>query len=335
MSINQGIKLFTPYYWGNPYYAENIRQFRTNADKINTVFFGSSRIYRHADPRLFDSLNFNTVATRSYSLASPGCSNPETYYLLENYLKNEASNVKYVLLELQIILPVAGRNLHTSRANYWINFNEYIFVLNYYLSKKNCEDKYWEAIKNATYSFLENSLNLGMIQDLLVINPYYSRFIGKNRDGYFPIEDELLPAHKTRRKNLMQDTSVIQRKLGRYKKVFSSDQRNPCTEIEHLKRINLLIEKAKQKNIHLIFVIPPLLTKHENIKELYDHIPDSNKINLADGVNFPELYLIENIWDDAHLNNKGAEAFTSALSHEFIELIKRNPNMLLTSTLGN
>jgi len=44
--IRISILLFVPYHWGNPWYSSKIQYLEKTQLKPNTIFFGSSRIYR-------------------------------------------------------------------------------------------------------------------------------------------------------------------------------------------------------------------------------------------------------------------------------------------------
>lgn len=49
-------KYITPYYLGDLQYSSKLKYYKKNKNEFNTVIFGSSRLYRHIDPNILDSL---------------------------------------------------------------------------------------------------------------------------------------------------------------------------------------------------------------------------------------------------------------------------------------
>jgi len=129
------IQTIPPYYWANPAFAAKIKYLEENQEEYDTYFFGSSHIYRQISPVVFD--NFSNLSIKSYNLGAPATFVPETYYLLENFLKQSDSvNNKYIFVELQGISYVAEENFQTNREKYSLTFKEYLFSMRALLDNK-------------------------------------------------------------------------------------------------------------------------------------------------------------------------------------------------------
>ena len=85
------IQLLAPYYWANEGYSAKIRYINETPEQYNTLFFGSSRMYRHIYPIIFDKRSIYPV--HSFNVGFAETFVPETYYLLENFLR-KTSNEK-------------------------------------------------------------------------------------------------------------------------------------------------------------------------------------------------------------------------------------------------
>jgi len=127
-----------PYYWGNPGYAAKMDFLGKQRDSFNVFFIGSSRIYRQAMPLVFDA--HTQSKTRSFNLGYRATFNPESYYLVENFIKEKAVQPTSILIELQPFVPIADRNLYTVRSNYFLDYSYFSLVKNEYKNTVNSPD---------------------------------------------------------------------------------------------------------------------------------------------------------------------------------------------------
>ena len=161
-------QILTPcYYWGNPGYLHHMRSLNNDPESYNTYFFGSSRIYRHVDPPLFDELAHMSLT--SFNLGSVATYTPESYYLLENFIRN-APQVKegFIIIELQEIRALVYQNLHTTRVKYYLNPTDFFFVTAGHLENNRLgTTKKYRIIRNYSTSYLEKILGIGMVYDFV------------------------------------------------------------------------------------------------------------------------------------------------------------------------
>jgi len=323
----RGIKIFVPYHWGNVWYSSKIRYLEQQPARFNTVFFGTSRIYRQVNPTVFDSIvNLNSEENiQTFNLGAPATFCPQTYYLYERFLESELSNnVKHVFIELMEIDQISSALMHQERATYWQNISDVWFVIKAITVDKTLKF----TTKGLIYihyliSYLENLFNIGQFPDLLLNNEYYSDYyVGPGKNGFTSLEfdlesnqmqqviDDLL----VRKSDLNKDVSQLEVRAEKTIELFNSEsESNPV----HLKRIMELIHKSNERGIRLVFIISPRWID-ESIIPLYNSIPEKNKMEFCNAANYPELYLMANSFDSGHLNTRGSNLYTELIAREFL-----------------
>ncbi len=319
-----------PYYWGNPGYAAKMEFLGEQRDSFNVFFFGSSRVYRQVMPDVFDA--HTRGATRSFNLGYRATFNPESYYLLENFIKKKAAQPTYILIELQPFVPIADRNLHTVRSNYFLNYHYFSLVKNEYQNQRNAspdtskvsDEMAANHLKNLRLSFIDNLFKhhhaREMLLSLLGQGDRDIRALGKAKDGFISLDKSALHTKglvKRRAEFLAQyDTTQtsFDAEMTGYQIALkdSLEYKTP-----HLQKINQLIEAAALQNYTLIFVLVP---KRSELLPLFNQIPIENRINLANPQEFPHFYHNKYWFDKKHFNEVGAEIFTQQLAKKYLDI---------------
>lgn len=325
-------EMTVPYHWGNVWYSSKFRYLKKHHSVHNTLFFGSSRTYRNINPAVFDtSVNQKlNIRVKSFNLGAPATACPQLYYLYENFLKDSelSKNTKYVMMELTGLNKFFAHLLHRELNTYWQNYSEVKFVIN----MVKTENTYSPQQKLKCYliysiSYIENLLNLGHFSSQIMDDNYYNQsYLGAHNNGYYPLELRLQNAtNYIIKNNLLQRTQALTNNPSGIKYradnsiEFMKTHKMDANKI-HLKRINALIEKSKQKGITLIFLLQPLCNDKEAVA-LYKQIAPENKIELFDASQYPQLYSFDNAFDIGHLNTKGSYLFSKLLADKFIDII--------------
>ena len=325
--IEKTIKLAFPYHWGNVWYSTKFRYLEKH-NEHNLLFIGSSQTYRQIDPFVIDSvLNMAGVHSKSFNLGSPGTFSPETYFLFENLLKDPVllSKIKCVVLELTFLDMIRDNELHQERVNYWITteYLQFIFkcVGEEHAISSSTKEKYYHQY---SISYLENVLNLGQFSDAIMQENYYDqRYIGKQKNGYYPIQIDLVETPDEgirnnflyRRKIFMKDTLILATR-AEASRIATSNKDLQANSI-HLKKIKQLLEISRRNNVKLIFLLP-LSTLEEQTISLFNKIEKSNKIAVIDPEEYPQFYLAKNYYDRGHLNLQGAKLYSECIANELI-----------------
>src|SRR5262245_37152928 len=74
-------------------------------DRYDTLWFGSSRIYRGIMPGLFDQLTSEGgVPTKTFNFGLDGMFPPEDAYVIERALENPPNNLRWVFIEIGLYI---------------------------------------------------------------------------------------------------------------------------------------------------------------------------------------------------------------------------------------
>lgn len=322
---------FLPYHWGNPWYSVKIDHLERNPDEdYNTYFFGSSRVYRHIDPNLFDSLAQAREAEsiRSFNLGAPGTFPPQTYFLYEQFLNSGLSKgAKFCFLELMDVAAISDHLMHQEKTNYWLNRKDMSFVFHSVLNdeSESTAQKFTQLSRYAR-SYLERVLHIGHFSPHLTDAGHYNKeYLGPLKNGYLPLEYELETASSpVLRKALldrMRGLKQFPEALEERKRLMIEAERNASSneyDKIHQERILELIEKSRRRGIELIFIFiaPKPNQAYQNVVNLKAHLPIEHLIEITP-VKYPDLFTIDNAFDIGHFNTQGVRLFTRYLVEEF------------------
>ena len=321
--LNLVPQLFLSPHHGNKWYSAKYTYFVEHHERFNAVIWGSSRVDRHVNPSILDAALKDYHIT-TFNLGSPGTYNPEEYYLYDNFLKSvEKHPIKYAFLELQPLRGFGGSNLYASKNLYWLNLKYLRFSIKSLCASNLRSQKKMEFIENCCSRYIAKFL-YGWKSLVSNSRSKIDRmWIGKNEDGFCPLDVEMVLAGdndrlKERLTAFLEDTTVLDERASLANKSFSG-QHGQFVEEDHLKKLMELIEKSKQKGIHLVFIIPPRLGRYEKLLALKAGLPGRHIIEMANPKAFPELYQVDYSFDAGHLNSKGADIFTEYLADELIK----------------
>jgi len=275
---------YLPYYWGNEGMASKIEYLEGKREKYNVFFMGSSRVYRQVIPTVFDAEMGDN--TRSFNLGYRGVFNPESYYLLEHFIKKKAIKQTYILIELQLFTPIAERNLHTIRANYFLDYPYFSLVKKYYQYEKFPQnDSINQIIKHYNKSYWGNILKTEHVREMslsiLGQGDRDKHALGKSNDGFHSLEEAALyekgltKLHTNFLKKYNNIASFFNEEMTNYNIALTQ---NVAIHNTHLDKINQLIRIADRQNYTLIFMLPP---KKSALLPLFVQIDAQHRINLA------------------------------------------------------
>jgi len=310
-------------YYGNPYYCEKYKYFTNNHDKFNTVIFGTSRLYREMVPKIFDSL-LKEYQTSTFNLAAPAVSHPEAYYLYERLLETvETNSLKYSFIELAAPHNSRFENLNTTENHYWHNLKYLNFLIKYTFDSDLSSRRKIRLIHSYIVGYVNKAINLFGYKKLFNSKFYKMDFcLGENKDGFYSLEEQMrdfgVGSNAGRRfTSFLKDTTVLDEKISIANKAFSLKTNKQFINEAHLIKLIELIEKSKQKGIHLIFVMPPGMYDYHEVLAIKERLPSNHIIEIANPKIYPELYQVNFQFDIDHLNKKGAVIFTEYLANEF------------------
>lgn len=197
-------------------------------------------------------------------------------------------------------------------------------------------------------SYAENLLKIGLMDDLIDFHvkdrSADSIYLGRNKNGYFPYDDEeaflavrdRLPEEilkKIRNNNLsrldyQQNKEKREGLTEKWTRAFATYEPGQQVWQDGGNNIYLntyldLYERCKAKGIRLIFVMPPKgRTDYNLLLSIYERLPEDSRLQLADPAEFPEFFTLENGYNYHHMNAQGAAIYSGVFGEKLVELIK-------------
>lgn len=281
--------------WGNTVLNQKYRFLQDHIEEYDVIYIGSSRVHRHFNSLLIDSLYSDAIS--SFNLGAPATYIPEMYVAYNSLKNNHDLTKKTIFLELQSFTQIAEVNKKSLRSTYYIDKTVYNFVNSFHQDLNRVPsleiDKYFYK-KSLIYNFLNYKGFRGQLESLISGNDSSSfaetsGFVG--REKYVLDKNQKLAKYD---------------KLKRQYKFF---QRVDLVNNFHYEFLMNMILDAETEGYKIVFVMLPL--SFHNITALFDQLPESNKLNLADPTTHSELYDQKYYFDTGHFNTIGANLFST------------------------
>ena len=289
--------------------------FAENADRFDTIFIGSSRVFYQVDPQQFDT----EVAAlgghaQSVNLACSGMWPPESFYFLRQILALHPARLRWVFIE---IMPVNAsletRNDQTLRTAYWHDWRH---------TRMACE----EIMAPPRAPVEKARLLIEHAAILARWNLHLGTWAAALRERVLPEKPERPPSWIGR--------LGFQPQTGR--QIPAADLPAYLRDLEHLRRhppptpasalyttaLRDLADAVRRAGAEPVFILTPTLYASDVIIGLPDGVP---VFSFSDPVQYPALYAPEHHYDSWHLNEKGAAEFTSLLALRFAEHLRGAP----------
>ena len=303
--------------------------YQQHKERYNTLFFGSSRIFNHIIPAVFDQ----TVAaageqTQSFNFGIPAMRVLNSYFLLEQVLADPPKNLKWVFIETVLdrgYEPI--ENARTSRAIYWHNLDNTLFSINYVLTSPESLSKRVIFVGSHLLPFFYNQINVGRIFNQLIpqtglnAEEEHNKNIFLANQGYFPLSSD--PANPGYRHFLQQQDAYLQRLKQRQEQNEKSDFAVPLP-INKKKLLSLIVEQVKVAGAIPIFIVSPTLNQQDELHRAHAQQVIPTLIAFDNPMAYPELYELALRYDELHLNEKGAQLFSRLLAEQFVTEIAQS-----------
>lgn len=299
----------SPYYGNEPFHAKH-EYYAVHRSEINTVFLGSSRISWQVSPRLFDSL-LAAYDIKSFNLGAKGTFNPETYFLYEQILSEDCTNLKYAFVEIQPLDYIHLANINSAKNYYWHNWKYLKYSTSYLATSHYSMSQKIAVTAKYAYSFALNLIDPSRLNFLIKPKQPFPG-LGAFQDGYFPMEDD--PELAQRLADFRKDTSFLQVRIKNTSRSYQATSHKQHLNKAHLALLENLIRKSEEKGVTLFYIIPPKLTDYNELLALTEQLPSDHVIQVADSRKFPMLYRASTSSDIWHLNKTGSRLFTTIMA---------------------
>lgn len=317
-----------PVAWGDDVLQAKYEFYRQHAAQYNTLFIGSSRIYRHISPQVFDQQSTDIA---SFNLGASSFFYPKTDALLREILADKPANLKYVIFEFDDVRYDPGLvNLHTTPVKYWYTpESTYLLIRSTFHADFSLARKFLYTAANLV-TLLEKYLNVGLAVDQLTFlnqPPSGEKYVGPQQDGFYSADQELqeqTPENimeadlQLRFEEFLSNPRQLATRLAQSEAAFARYKPGAPYNRDHLARLSELISLAEAQNVKLIFLLPPRRgQKYDELLPVFYQLPAQNRIELANPQRYPELYAVDTSFDVAHLTHEGATIFTRLLAEQF------------------
>ena len=319
-----GIGYLLPYYWGNHIFKTKVTYLNKASIEPNTLFFGSSRIYRQLDPSVFDK---TTGTTRSFNLGTPGTYFFETLFLVEEFIKERDHKIENIFIELQPVVPVSASNTSSAKGTYYLNQKWYNSVISFFDNNTNLTEEEKTTIsKNYRNCYINHLLKVNWINqlasDFIKTKILKYDYLGKVKNGYYSLDAHMKNAiyekgYKRRNAMFLRDTTILTKQK---KKILTAYQDNKSLpNMEYLQALQAFATAAKANGVDVFYIIAPRLRyDFEELLATSSKLEPSHLIDLAHPDLYPEFYTAKYSFDRDHLNKEGAKLFSKEIATQFI-----------------
>ena len=301
-----------------PEVTPKLRYFIEHKDDFDTLFIGSSRIYRHIEPEMFDrAAAARGVPTHSFNLAIGGMHPPESFYLLDQALRAKPAKLKWIFVELEELSPKWSKEKrNTRRFLYWHNWPLTWLAVGKTINpdgRRPWWKMLWQSVRSETVRvhigmLMKNLANIGGAKDLedRIAVPEDSNTNSEKFDqrrGYEP------------RVNTMSADQSAQYRKHLQRWIARAGQRSidPMTD----KSYRDCARKIRDRGATPIFIVPagPSQTK---LSFRDSTSPPGPVLAFNDATRYAVLYDPRVRADVQHLTPEGAEIFTRLLAERFV-----------------
>ncbi|MBT8421620.1 MAG: hypothetical protein KJP03_00715, partial [Gammaproteobacteria bacterium] len=186
---------------------------------------------------------------------------------------------------------------------------------------------WWQYSRTLVYKYAGFSM-LGYLSTERELRPFMRERIAAAPAGFYAKDAELAASSFADNVATMQrvrDSFVRnQHRLDDRRRLHVSkyDRDWTLSSSPYVTRLNRLIRDARDRNIDLIFYLPPLLTPAgvEFAYPVFLQLPESQRIDLSDPRTYPQLYSPEYLFDLEHVNSDGAALLSRYLAAETVRL---------------
>jgi hypothetical protein len=299
--------------------SSKLRFYDAHKDEFDTVFIGTSRIYHQVSPEIFDrKMAERGMPTHSFNLGVSGMHPPESFLLLERFLKLKPTKLKWVFIEFEEVQASWDQERRgTHRLLYWHNWRLTSIAIRKTINPTGEEpwskilSRIWRGRKTVALHlklFAQNLANVGAVSDL---NDIFSASrhpdaivheLGAGRDGYRPagkpMAQEKIPDYTKALSKALEQTD--QQLIDPY---AEREYRDAAKAIRALGAIPIFLVAPALQQAPQRFRVPP--------------DPPGEIIAFNKAQEYPQFYDPAVRFDYGHLSRAGAEQFSETLAQTF------------------
>ncbi len=317
----------------------------------DVLFVGSSSVYRHVDPALFDELTAAAGRpTRSYNLGVPAMSGLETLHALRRVLDLDLPELRWVVLDARHPgYMLAGENHLTSRVASWHDLPTTWWAVRLVADAPETVAWKLDQLRRHLTAFAYRTGNVGRLRELLEPrlegNPQSraehdaeaeaNRVMERGRagDGFAPLDWAMGQATALQQRFLYERrmgweaeademlAGVEAARAGGWPLLDYQGEPRAVQELTEAERdlLRTLVATAEQRGVSVVFLNAPDVRQKEFFVRagLRDGVVPG-LLDTDDPELYPALFHRRNRFDRDHLNEAGAALYTRVLAQRFL-----------------
>jgi hypothetical protein len=299
---------------------EKLSFFAKHKEEFDTLFLGSSRFYYAISPESFDRITReNGVPTRAFNFGIDGMNPPENFYVLDQILKTQPRNLKWIFVEVDNIQTKSHlRILGTHRLLYWHDWPRTALTLQKTINP-HPKTTWFQKLNRLWSARRELILHFGLFEKQFANVGRAANFLsslvetrkvesdsnlGPNGDGY------RLAGGAMSRERAEQYGRALAKEVSTARPEFI----DPYAESAYRD----CAARIRDLGAEPIFVVPPSVFQSP---VLFREAP-ARVLSFNDCKTYPQLFDPKVRVDEQHLTNEGAAEFTRLLASEFVEIVR-------------
>ena len=311
------------------------RVFETANPAFDTLFLGTSHLYRGVDPALFD----DTMAgagqpTRAFNHAVPGLRAVELRHLLVRLLRaDEPRALRWVILDVAPIgWDIEADNLSRDRTVRWHDARALAFMLRWHLGYVDIpvEERLERGLPHLLpFLIRQTNLGLGAVAFQQSLGPErdamerFEKRLGPHHDGFRSLDDDLSQREGEKLELLEDRQRELRLAAPEWPKRLKAQtaKLRETSEAIDVHGIGLLSELQRRVRAHgaePIFIAPPEWDAHRNLRDAASRGAIDTFWAFDDPADVPELFEPSHRFDLGHLNERGVVRFTERLADALV-----------------
>jgi hypothetical protein len=304
---------------------EKLRQYAAVADRVDTVFLGSSRVYRHLDPATFDAtFAEHGRQARSFNLGVPDMRMLETLHLAERLLRRAPAIERLIVEAESDPLFVREENRATQRVRRWHDFGTLRRALPAILDAGASPPETTIAVLDRLELFAWRASLVGRgldgIDALLDrparwIEPEQRGFLSLDADRRAPRTERDREGLERRWRELHEAEPDWRRTVARLRRTSPAGEPTDPFELRLFAELEAL---AARHGVELVFVDSPRPERRPNLAHAAEIGIVGRLVRFDDPDRYPDFYALEGRYDRHHLDEEAAKRMTRLLALELL-----------------
>lgn len=305
-------------------YTEKIEFYRRHQDRFNLIFLGSSRVFRHIDPLVFDPAAAEAGHPfRSFNFGIDALSLIELRSLVEEILALDPPGLEYILVEPSFVTNIPLRNLTTARTIYFHGWDNARVELTCNLTST----RYRRVSDRTLLAGLYHQANLGRVASVLFppeeVRPASLTLPALDINAGFEAQD-----HEPTPERLEVHQTFLDR-IDEYDEMIRKPPETPPWSrgayAGHNEGVLEIMDRIRRSGRKPVLVVTPGFYGIAHYLQFFEHLEQTGEALpvLSYLTGYDDVYQIDYWYDPGHMTGDGARRFSNRLGIDMARLAGR------------